>query len=196
MLHFYFKYVNALLIQVLVLWFMLNFLYGHFIEIKGFKTHISPKYCLFSSNMTLAVHLGISQLSAFYVRQGGLRNRTFSWYSKVTKSSVCLIKDHAKKVYGGVCLQLCPFLTFALHAPVTVPPGTHWIGVWVGPLAHWYRCIKIKSIQSENTEYIFLVLCRVSTRTLVMSDLSMAYCIRHGVRWFQKSRFYIKKHNY
>jgi len=54
--------------------------YEHFIGIKGFKIHLSPKYFLFSSNthITVAVHLGNVQLSAFFVKQGGLRNGNFS----------------------------------------------------------------------------------------------------------------------
>jgi len=40
------------------------------------------------------------------------------------KSPVYLTKDHTKKAFGGVYLQLCPSLTYAVHAPATVPPGT------------------------------------------------------------------------
>jgi len=57
---------------------MPDFLYGHFIGIKGFKTHLSPKYFLFSSNITMAVRLGTVKLSAFFVRHGGLGNGNFS----------------------------------------------------------------------------------------------------------------------
>jgi hypothetical protein len=53
---------------------MLNFFNGHVIGIRSFKTYLSPKYFLCSSNMTLAVNLGTVLLSAFFVRQGGLRN--------------------------------------------------------------------------------------------------------------------------
>jgi len=45
------------------------------------------------------------------------------YYSEI-KLSVYLITDYTKKAYGEVYLQLCPSLTYAVHAPDTVPPGT------------------------------------------------------------------------
>jgi hypothetical protein len=38
------------------------------------------------------------------------------------------------KAYRGVDVEIHVFLTSAALPPGKEPPGTHWIGVWVGPI--------------------------------------------------------------
>jgi len=63
------------------------------------------------------------------------------------KLSLCLIKHHDIKIYGGDEVQFQVFLTSAVDAakwsasrsdrftPGKTAPGTRWIGDWMGPKA-------------------------------------------------------------